>query len=665
MRLQSTGFSGTIFKSCWKSRVGRPFTFFSYPVQTMLLLSGSKVSKRYGSLECFSGAGFAVHSGQRIGLIGANGSGKTTLLRIMAGEESHRGTIDRRSNMRIAMLSQEPSYDPKSTVRNVVVEGVPRVGSLRHKIDQVNHALADSSNDGRDTKKLLDKLGKLQNQFEAQGGHEVEWRAEAILDGLGFPAERHDEPVKLLSGGELNRVSLARLLIQDADLWLLDEPTNHLDIDGIEFLERTILSTNTAAVIVSHDRRFLDHVTSYTWEVRGGSVECYEGNYSRSREIRQQRLQQAWREYMLQQEHIQKEKEFIRRYKAGQRAREAKGRAKRLERLEKLEKPEDKQRVAALDFDTCRRLGNRVLQVNDLSAGYDGETLFSGMSFELQPGETLALVGPNGSGKTTFLETILGNMKPMDGNINWGSTAVVGTLGQHDVFPDEELTPISYLRSAGSGLGDQELCDTLAAMVFPEPTWDQPVHLLSGGEKRRLMLTHLLLEGHNVLLLDEPTNHLDVQSAETLELALCAYEGSLLVISHDRHLLDQIADRVIWLENGNCHLTYGGFKEAAEARAERRAKAREQMKPAPEPEKPKPTPKKKKKRKKSPYAGLSVSELEERIIGVEEDIEELRSAFNDPALYKDGDKVKELKGELDELQEKLSTLEEEYFSRAE
>ena len=630
----------------------------------MLLLSGSKVSKRYGSLECFSEAGFAIHSGQRVGLIGANGSGKTTLLRIMAGEESHRGTIDRRSNMRIAMLSQAPSFDPESTVRNVVVEGVSNVGSLHHEIDQVNHALADSSRDGQDTKRLLKRLGKLQDRFEALGGHEVEWRAEAILDGLGFPAERHDEPVKFLSGGELNRVSLARLLIQDADLWLLDEPTNHLDIDGIQFLERTILSTNTAAVIVSHDRRFLDKVTSHTWEIRGSSVDCYDGNYSRSREVREQRLQQAWREYRLQQEHIRKQREFIRRYKAGQRAREAKGRAKRLERLEKLEKPEEKERAAALHFDTTRRLGNRVLQVNDLGAGYDDETLFSGMSFELQPGETLALVGPNGSGKTTFLNTILGDMRPQEGNINWGSTAVVGTLGQHDAFPDESLTPMSYLRAAGSGLGDQELCDTLAAMVFPEPTWEQPVHLLSGGEKRRLMLTRLLLEGHNVLLLDEPTNHLDVQSAEALELALCAYDGSVLVVSHDRHLLDQIADRVIWLEDGKCHLSYGGYEEAAEAREERKAAIRrKQEKPAAKPTKPKPG--KKKKKKKSPYARLSVSELEERIIGVEEEIEELRGAFNDPELYKDGEKVKELKSDLDELQEKLSVLEEEYFSRAE
>ena len=630
----------------------------------MLLVSGSKVSKRYGSLECFSGANFAVRSGQRVGLIGANGSGKTTLLRIMAGEESHRGTVDRRSNMRIAMLSQAPSFDPETTVRNVVVEGVAEVGSIRHEIDEVNHALADSGKDGRDTGKLLKRLGQLHDRFEAVGGHEVEWRAEAILDGLGLPAERHDEPVKFLSGGELNRVSLARLLIQDADLWLLDEPTNHLDIDGIQFLERTILSTNTAAVIVSHDRRFLDRVTSYTWEVRCGSIECYEGSYSRSREVREQRLQQAWREYRLQQEHIRKQKEFIRRYKAGQRAREAKGRAKRLARLEKLEKPEDKERAAALHFDTTRRLGNRVLQVNDLAAGYDGQALFGGMSFELQPGETLALVGPNGTGKTTFLNTVLGEMRPLDGNFKWGSTAVAGTLGQHDAFPNEDLTPMSYLRAAGSGIGEQELCDTLAAMVFPEPTWEQPVHLLSGGEKRRLMLTRLLLEGHNVLLLDEPTNHLDVQSAEALELALCAYDGSLLVVSHDRHFLDQIADRVIWMEDGKCHLTYGGYEEAAEARDERKAEIRRKQEKPPS-TRPKPKPEKKPKPKESPYAKLSVSELEERIIGIEEEIEEVRGAFNDPALYKDGEKVKELKGELEELQEELSALEEEYFSRAE
>jgi ATP-binding cassette subfamily F protein 3 len=628
----------------------------------MLLLSAEDLGKRYGADWCFRGARFTLDSGTRVGLVGANGTGKTTLLRILLGQLEHDGELSRRRDLRVAYLEQNPSFPPGLTVREAARRSATSVAELERQIADVHHALAAPGPAGDGARRLLDRLGALERRFESLGGHDLEHRTDAVLDGLGFPAARFGTPVEALSGGERNRLALACLLLDEPDLWLLDEPTNHLDVDGVAWFERFLVDSSAAAVVVSHDRRFLDTVTTGTWFLRGGALEVLPAPYSRAMPIHEARHAAALKEYEAQQAYIARQEEFIRRYGAGQRAREARGRATRLARLERLERPEDRERVMALRFPSARRLGDRVLQVEGLSAGFDGRTLFRDLSLELAAGETLAVMGPNGSGKTTLLRALLAPAAEA-GPVRWGPTVAAGSLAQHEAFPDLSLTPLAFLRAAARGLTDRDLRDALGVMRFPGDAAERPVSVLSGGEQKRLVMTRLLLEGNNVLLLDEPTNHLDIGSREALELALSAFEGSLVVVSHDRHFVDQLADRVLWLEDGEWRITEGGFDKAWAARNAEMARRRAEAARAARPEPAAPPAAAKPKRKKGPHARLATPALEEAIIAGEREIAALEARFADPETMRDGAKVKAVQAEIAAARARLAELEEEYWSR--
>ncbi len=626
----------------------------------MILISASQLTKTHGGLICFRDADLQIHSGQRIGLIGRNGAGKTTLLRILSGEEEYEGNLARRRGLRIARLKQTPVFPPGIAVREAVAESARDVLLLEREIQAHREALAEPDLSSGESGRLLKKLAALERRFDAAGGHDVERRIDAVLHGLGFAPDRFSRPVGSLSGGEQNRVALARLLLLEPDLWLLDEPTNHIDLDGIAFLERFLSQTRASALIISHDRRFLDSMTAQTWEIEGCKLHVYPGNYSQSRAIREERRLAAWRAYEQQQWTIARTKDYIRRYGAGQRAKEARGRAKRLARVERIERPEAQARLMALNLPVVGRLGNRILEARALEMGFGDKSLFRNLSFEWEAGETFGVAGPNGAGKTTLLQMLLGELKPRTGSIRWGETVRLGKLMQHDAFPDESFTPLSYLRSSGLGRGEQDLRDTLAAMLFQGGEVDRPVRLLSGGEKRRLMLTALLLRGHNAILLDEPTNNLDLDSCEALELALSAYEGNLLVISHDRHFLDQIADRILWLEDGAWRITRGGYQEAEQARQEARVDSERiesrKQRPRSKPELPAAKP-------RSPYVQWRTGRIESRIIAIEERLEQIHALLGDSAVYTNGERMKELHSEMNAIHEEQAALEEEYAKR--
>lgn len=644
----------------------------------MALVNAGALQKQYGADTCFSGLAFEIQPGDRIGLVGRNGCGKSSLLRILAGtDKEYSGSISFAKNLRIGFLEQNVTFEAGATVLEAVCSAGGDVFQLETEIERVHHAMADAGG-GAELDRLGRELDRLQEAFELAGGYDFEARVRRIMSGVGIPESMTGQMVADLSGGERHRVALARLLMEEPDIWLLDEPTNHLDVDGIFFLERFLASHAGAVVLVSHDRRFLDTVTNETWEIENTRFYQYPASYSRSRFLREERLMNEQTAFGKQQEHIKKQEEYIRRFKAGQRARQAKGRLRRLERLERLEGPEAQQRAMALSFPCRYRLGTKVLALEGVSKSFPKKDLFSDMSFVLEPGEVLAILGPNGAGKTTLFDMLLNQLPADEGDITWGESARMGILRQHDRFPDESLTPLQYLQRDWATTADQDLRSILGAMLFSGEDALREVRGFSGGECKRLMLTRLLMEGHNVLLLDEPTNHLDLHSREALEVALSQYEGSVLLVSHDRYFIDALADRSLWIEDGGCWLTDGGFSEAWDARQARIQASSNKKSSSPS----KATPAKvapllaevsvpmeaaakssTPPRKPGPYAKLKLEKLEEEIMTLEENLERLNALFADPSVYQDAERVKAIHGEVDAAREKLTQMEEEYAAR--
>ncbi len=621
----------------------------------MSLVSAAGLAKHYGSQLCFKDAAFSLEEGDRIALIGANGTGKTTLFRIILGATDFDGTLSLQKGLRIGVLEQDPKLPEGSNVREAVLEASP-VGGLERAMAGLHEQLGLP---GADTPGLLAQLGELETRFEQAGGYSVESLAERILEGLDLSPSRHAEKVETLSGGERSRLALARLLLSAPDLWLLDEPTNHLDLDGIAFLEDFLAQCRASVLVISHDRHFLDAVTSKTWEIEGERLWTYPAPYTRAKVLREERIKAARRAYDIQRNVIANEEEYIRRYGAGQRARQARGRATRLAKVARLDNPEARGRALALNLPAGEPLGAKpVLEVRDLSLDYGAGPLFTGLTFALEPGETLGIVGPNGAGKTSLFRMLTGGQPVGTGQLGWSAKAKRGILTQHEHFPGDAGTPFSYLRDHEPKRTNQALRNTLGAMCFEGEAANKPIAALSGGERKRLMMTRLLLEGNNVLLLDEPTNHLDLPSREALEFALSVFEGSLLVISHDRYFLDQLADRVLWIQDGRWTLTAGGFTQAQGAR--RREAAAAPKAPEAKAAKPKPAP------PKPPVPGLSrltTEALEQRIIRCEERIADLEHRHADPAVYRSGAKTKALGAELEEARRELAALEAEYEGR--
>ena len=630
----------------------------------MALLTAGSLGKMHGTKALFDGVTLEVVESARIGLIGPNGCGKTSLLRLLAGlDKEFDGTLSVSGGLRIGYLEQELNLADEMTAFDAILQAAESLAQMEAEMAELHRALAEPDVTIDNSRRMMARLADLQHRFESQDGYGIERRAERIMVGLGLPEILRDQPLSSLSGGERSRVALARLLLMEPDLWLMDEPTNHLDIDGIVFLEKFLAQSKAAAVIVSHDRTLLDNVTNETWEIENKKLLDYPAAYTRSREIRAERILSQKRAYEKQRVFIEHEEEYIRRYGAGQRAKEARGRKKRLVRLARIERPDERERVLSLQFPEAKRLGNVVLETENLAMSYTDKPLFSKLAFNVEPGETLAVVGPNGMGKTTLVEVLLGTMKPTAGKVLWGETVDIGVMRQYQEFPDVTMTPLDFVRSVGTRRTELELRNLLGAMLFSGSEVDKPISVLSGGEQKRLMFTKLLMESHNVLILDEPTNHLDIASSEALELALSVFEGTLLVVSHDRRFIDEIADKTLWMENGECWLTNGGFTEAYAARMKRQSEAQAE-KAVEEPKKVRARRKSESpKKRKGPYSRLTTEQIEARIIEAEERIEELNNEFTKPEVFTNPEELKKVKTAIDSAKSELRLLEDEYSGR--
>ncbi|MFN2275353.1 MAG: ABC-F family ATP-binding cassette domain-containing protein [Anaerolineales bacterium] len=546
----------------------------------MSLIQANDLSKSYGAQDVLTGVSLTVPRQARIALIGPNGVGKSTLLHLLAGmEQPDDGSLQRARGLDIGFLPQESSYAARTHSGETVWELCQGAFSDLLQREQRLRELEQAMADPRQVDEAMLQYGMAQETFELAGGYTYEARIRQVLGGLGFTAQEMGSPLSRLSGGEMTRALLARLLLEDPDLLILDEPTNHLDLEAIEWLEGWLRDFSGAAVIVSHDRYFLDRVVDQVWELSPNGIVHYRGDYSAYLEQRSQRLALLEANFQAQQEHIRKEQDFIQRNIAGQNTRQAQGRRKRLERMLRdnaIVLPEAT-RTAQIRFAEATRSGDIVLQTSDLEIGYaDADAaLFRVPDLTLLRGECVALIGPNGAGKTTFLKTLLGEINPYHGEVSLGASLQCGYFEQAHAGLRPGKTLLEEVLDTDPTLRISEARSLLGRFAFSGDEVEKMVRVLSGGERGRLALLKLVLQGANLLLLDEPTNHLDIPSQETLQAALEAFNGTILLVSHDRYLIRALASQ-IWVvtpDEGQLEVHLGGYDAYEDARRQARQEA--------------------------------------------------------------------------------------------
>lgn len=557
------------------------------------LVTADGLAKSFGPDQIFEGVSFQIADREHVALVGVNGAGKSTLLRIVAGrEEPTLGSVSVARGARVAVLAQEPRFEVQRTVRQEAQLAFDEALAALARMRELESDM--QSTDGGRLDELFQEYERLSLHFEISGGYDVEHRTDEILTGLGFSPEQMDEPVTTLSGGQKTRVALAKVLLAEPDLLLLDEPTNHLDLEMLEWLEGFLSSWRGAFLVVSHDRYFLDRVTNRTLDLSFGRLEDYPAPYARYLTLREERLERRRQEYEEQQELIARTEDFIRRYKAGQRSREARGRQTRLDRIERIERPQE-HGALNLHANPTRRSGREAITSSPLRVGYDDggreRELVSTPELRVERGDRVAIIGANGSGKSTLLKTIVGELAPRKGRISLGTNVKLGYYAQgHEGLPVDG-SPMSILLEA-QPMGEESARAYLARFLFRGDEVHRPVSALSGGERSRLALACLLVEGANLLVLDEPTNHLDIQSRETLEQMLATYDGTVLFVSHDRFFIDRVATRVWEIDSGRLEQFIGAYSDVQRQKERQRqpngssAKARERPAAAAEPTKP-------------------------------------------------------------------------------
>jgi ATP-binding cassette, subfamily F, member 3 len=517
----------------------------------------SDVHKSYGVQDVLRGVSLQINAGEHVGLVGRNGAGKSTVFRLVGGDETaDRGDVVRSKAVRLGFLDQHIKFEAGSTVHESALAAFGHLQQIEHEMHELEHRMAEVTDD---LDKILERYSDLQHEFEREGGFEYAAKAEAILQGLGFDREMWSMETETLSGGQQNRLGLARLLLAGPDVLLLDEPTNHLDVTAVEWLEEFLHDYPSAYVIISHDRYFLDRTCEKIIELESGRATTYTGNYSDFLIEREERREAQQRAYDNQQQLIAKTQEFIRRNIAGQKTKQAKSRRKMLERLERIDAVTVDQSSGDFRLQAIERTGNHVLTVTKAAIGYGENVLARDISFILRRGECLGIIGPNGSGKTTFLRTILKKIEPLAGEVRWGTKVQIGYYAQQlDDLDDRNEIIMELRRVAPSNATAGELRSFLAKFLFTGDDVYKHVRDLSGGEKGRLALAKLIYSRVNVLVLDEPTNHLDIPSREALEEALSAYEGTIVTISHDRYFLDKVATQILSLDGAGHAEHYEG-----------------------------------------------------------------------------------------------------------
>lgn len=583
----------------------------------MSLLVGNNLAKSFGADDIFEGVNLEIAHGARIALVGPNGAGKTTLLNLLVGKDTPtEGKVHQASGTRIGFLPQRPELAGDNTLWDEQLTAFTHLRQMEAQLTQLESELADGD------EQTLERYGVLQERFETGGGYTYEQRIRTVLQGLGFALEDDHKPLSLLSGGQKTRALLARLLLESPDLLVLDEPTNHLDIQAVEWLESFLKTFSGAILVVSHDRYFMDNFAQAIWELDFGTLEPYRGNYSHYLRQREERHERLLKEYQAQQEYLAKEEAYIRKHMGSRMTAQAKGKLKRLETMRKngrfINRPKKKRRLS-LRMGRSVRSGDKVLMTRNLLIGYDAaKPLFQSPDITLYRGQVAALIGPNGVGKSTFLKTVIGDLPPLQGETKLGAGVKIGYFAQ----AHEQLNPNNTIIDEIQLIKPMPISEArnyLAPFLFVGDDAFRKVGSLSGGERGRVALAKLALSGANLLLLDEPTNHLDIESQEILQTVLDDFPGTILLVSHDRYLIDALASQIWHAQSGALDVFDGTYAEfIAEREQQKQATLAAELPTQPEQAASPAAPSRKKH-------GLNPYQLEKRLATVEEEIHRLEA----------------------------------------
>jgi ATP-binding cassette subfamily F protein 3 len=617
----------------------------------MLLLSCTDLSRGYDATPLFDEVSFELHAGERIGFVGPNGAGKTTLLKVISGlDEPETGSVRLHAGARLELLRQVAEFPPGRTLFEEAKSAFDQLIAKQHELVEVADRMAHAKDDA-EHRQLAERYDRLNEQLAVNDAYALDHKVEDVLTGLSFAKADYDREIRSFSGGQQRRVLLAKMLLSAPDVMLLDEPSNHLDIATTQWLEEYLARQPQGMIVVSHDRYFLDKVTNRTLELHNRRITSYPGGYKQYIRLRDERYERQLKEYEAQKEFVDKQEEYIRRANYGQLAKQAQSRVKVLDKLERVEKP-TKVSGPSIQFHDVTRSGDIVFDAENLGMAFGSNVLFRNLNFTIKRGSRIGIMGPNGTGKTTLLKILLGDLEPTEGTIHRGALVFPGYLDQHLKILDENESVLKAIwPEPDPALTEKTMRDLLATFGLAGEIVEQKVGLLSGGERSRAALAKLTIAGTNVLVLDEPTNHLDIWACDSLEEALKAYGGTVLCVSHDRYFLNRIADVLFVFDGHRVEVVFGNYDlyqslcaSRAAAEKEKEAKAETRTVTRTEPEKTK-------RKRKFPFKKAPVIEAE--IAKLEADIQDWETALTTPEVYRDADKVKKTMAAIAAGKEKL------------
>lgn len=623
----------------------------------MIIAQAQDLEQRFGGNTIFSNISFSVPDNARIGLVGPNGAGKTTLLKIMTGQqEPTNGQFTINKGLKVGYIAQENALDENKTIWDEMLTVFDNLIEKNKRITKMQEQIAEHPED----ENLLKRYDQLAYDFEQEGGFTYQAEIKSILNGFNFKENTWQKVIGTLSGGEKTRLAFVKLLLQKPPVLLLDEPTNYLDLDTLDWLEAFLKNYQGAIITVSHDQYFLDHLANQILELNFGKLTTFKGNYSQYVKERELMDNQQEAAYEKQQEKIKKEEEFIQKNLVrASTTKRAQSRRKALDKMERIKPPKHKQKVR-INFTSDRPSGKEVLIAKDLTIGYPDKTMVSDIDFQVNKNDRVAIIGPNGIGKSTLLKTIMKKLEPKDGSIKYGASLDIGYYDQELQSLDPSKTVLDTIWDRHKTMPEKDVRSILASFLFTAEDIDKTVGQLSGGQKARLTLTVLSLEKDNFLLMDEPTNHLDIEAKEVLEQALDNYDGTLLFVSHDRYFINELANKIISVRDGHAKIYNGNYsyyldEKAKQAAAVQEAKAEQtesttsanqnQGKLSYQEQKARDSQKRKLER--------AVSDAEARIEKLEAEEQEIQTEMANPDIAASFEKLGPLQEKLSAVQEQL------------